>query len=68
MHPQDDGPRTSFILGNVILGAAAVMLLFFAPLWERFGIWALLFWMVMAALGVYFISRSSDPSQSGPPN
>ncbi|MFO8152271.1 hypothetical protein [Thioalkalivibrio sp.] len=68
MHPQDDGPRTSFILGNVILGAAAVMLLFFGPLWERFGIWALLFWMVMAALGVYFISRSSDPSQSGPPN
>lgn len=68
MQPQDDGPRTYFILGNVILALAAVMLLFFGTLWEQFGIWALLLWMVMAVLGVYFISRSSDPSQPGPPN
>jgi len=68
MQPHDDGPRTYFILGNVILALAAVMLLFFGTLWEQFGIWALLVWMVMAVLGVYFISRSSDPSQPGPPN
>ncbi len=68
MQPQDDGPRTFFFLGNAILALAAVMLFFFGTLWEQFGIWALLVWMVMAVLGVYFISRSSDPSPPGPPN
>jgi len=68
MHSQDDGPRTSFILGNVILAAAAVMLLFFGPLWEQFGVWALFVWMLMAVLGVYFISRDSGSQPPGPPN
>lgn len=68
MRPPDDGPNVFFLLGNVILGLAAVMLFFFGTLWEQFGIWALLVWMVMAVLGVYFISRSSDPSPPGPPN
>jgi len=68
MHSQDDGPRTTFILGNVILAAAAVMLLFFGPLWEQFGIWALFVWMLMAVLGVYFISQDSGSQPPGPPN
>jgi membrane protein implicated in regulation of membrane protease activity len=68
MQSQDDGPQIYFILGNVILAAAAVMLFFFGPLWEQFGLAALLFWMVLAALGVYFITRSRDPSPPGPPN
>jgi hypothetical protein len=68
MQPQDDGPRTSFILGNVILAAAAVMLLFFGTLWEQLGIWSLFIWMVMAALGVYFISRDTGSPPPGPPH
>ncbi len=68
MHSQDDGPRTSFILGNVILALAAVMLLFFGTLWEQFGIWALFLWMLMAVLGVYFISQDSGSQPPGPPN
>jgi hypothetical protein len=68
MKPQDDGPRTYFLLGNVILALAAVMLFFFGTLWESFGAWALVAWMALAVLGVYFISRSNDPSPPGPPN
>jgi membrane protein implicated in regulation of membrane protease activity len=68
MKPKDDGPKTYFLLGNVILATAAVMLFFFGTLWEQFGVWALMAWMALAVLGVYFISRSSDPSPPGPPN
>ncbi len=68
MQPQDEGPSTHFIIGNVILGFAAVMLLFFGALWEHLGVWALFLWMVMAVVGVYFISKDSGPSHSGPPN
>jgi hypothetical protein len=68
MKRQDDGPRTQFLLGNVILALAALMLFFFGSLWEQFGVWALVAWMAMAVLGVYFISRSNDPSPPGPPN
>ncbi|AHE98149.1 hypothetical protein [Thioalkalivibrio paradoxus] len=68
MATQDDGTRSYFILGNVILGVAAVMLFFFGPLWEHLGIWALFLWMVLAALGVYLISTSSGSSPPGPPN
>lgn len=68
MRPRDNGPRTSFILGNVILAVAALMLLFFGTLWERLGVWALGIWMVMAVLGVYFISRDDGAPPAGPPN
>jgi hypothetical protein len=68
MQNRDDGTRLYFILGNVILGLAAVMLFFFGTLWEHLGVVALVIWMVMAALGVYFISRGRDPSPPGPPN
>jgi len=68
MMQPDDGSRTFFILGNVILGIAAVMLFFFGSLWEKLGVWSLLLWMVLAVLGVFFIAKDRDPSPPGPPN
>lgn len=64
----DDGSRSLFFLGNVILAGAAIMLLFFGTLWEYLGVWALFLWMVMAVLGVYLIVKDRDPSPPGPPN
>jgi len=68
MQTPDDGSRVNFILGNVILAAAALMLFFFGTLWEQLGAWALVLWMALAALGVYLISTGRDPSPPGPPN
>ena len=66
MQPEDDRKRRDFLLGNLILGLAALILLFMGPLWERLGVWALILWMVLAALGVYLITKDKDPSP-GPP-
>jgi hypothetical protein len=68
MQVQQDSRRIHFVLGNIILGLAAVMLLFIGSLWEHLGIWALLLWMVLAIVGVYFISKDATPPPSGPPN
>lgn len=65
--PQSRGP-SNVLIGNILLGAAAVMLLFFVRLWEAMGVFALLLWMAVAAIGVYFIVRDKDSNPPGPPN
>lgn len=59
MTPEPQKQR-NFILGNGLLALAALAIFFFGPLWERFGIGALVGWMVLAALGVYFVTRDRD--------
>lgn len=59
--------RLRFILGNVILGLAAAMLLFLERLWALLGAWSLVLWMVMAAAGVYLITRDKDGGPGDPP-
>jgi hypothetical protein len=66
MQTDEDRKRRDFILGNLILGCAALMLLFMGPLWERLGVWALILWMILAALGVYLITKDKD-QDPGPP-
>lgn len=66
MQTDEDRKRRDFILGNVILGLAALILLFMGPLWERLGVWALILWMILAALGVYLITKDKD-QHPGPP-
>jgi type IV secretory pathway TrbD component len=65
--PQSRGP-SNVLIGNILLGAAAVMLLFFVRLWETMGVFALLLWMAVAALGVYFIVTDKGSKPPGPPN
>jgi hypothetical protein len=64
---QSRGP-SNVLIGNILLGAAAVMLLFFVRLWETMGVFALLLWMAVAALGVYFIVTDKGSKPPGPPN
>ncbi|WP_019625490.1 hypothetical protein [Thioalkalivibrio sp. ALJT] len=66
----DNGSRrpSNFVIGNIFLGAAALMLFFFVALWEYLGVVALLLWMALAAIGVYFIVKDKDINPGGPPN
>lgn len=59
MTPESE-KRRDFLLGNALLALAALAILFFGPLWERFGVGALVGWMVLAALGVYFVTRDNE--------
>ncbi|MGM0554412.1 MAG: hypothetical protein ACQETK_11640 [Pseudomonadota bacterium] len=64
----DSRRPSNFVIGNIFLGVAALMLLFFVSLWEILGVVALLLWMVLAAVGVYFIFKDKDINPGGPPN
>jgi len=66
----DPAPRrpSNFVIGNIFLGAAALMLFFFVALWELIGVVALFLWMALAAIGVYFIVKDKDITPGGPPN
>ena len=68
MSPLEDRKRLHFILGNVILALAAVMLLFMGQMWELIGGWALILWMAMAAGGVYLVAKDKDIGPRGPPD
>jgi hypothetical protein len=68
MTPSEDRKRLHFILGNVVLALAALMLLFMGRLWEMLGAWSLILWMVMAAGGVYLIAKDRDVGPPGPPD
>ncbi|WP_018860582.1 MULTISPECIES: hypothetical protein [unclassified Thioalkalivibrio] len=66
----DNGSRrpSNFVIGNIFLAAAALMLFFFVTLWEYLGVIALVLWMALAAIGVYFIVKDKDINPGGPPN
>lgn len=66
--PDSSGRPSNFVIGNILLGLAALMLFFFVPLWELMGVVALFLWMVLAAAGVYFIVKDKDITPGGPPN
>lgn len=53
MKPERFGNR--FLAGNVLLGLALASLLFMGPLSQAIGFWAVILWMVLAAVGVYLI-------------
>lgn len=57
-------PRSKFMIGNILLAIALGTLLFMGSLSERFGFWAVVLWMVLAAAGIYFImADKSDPAE-----
>jgi hypothetical protein len=46
---------TRFWIGNAILAVALISLFYMGPLSERLGIWAMVLWMILAAVGMYFL-------------
>lgn len=62
----EKGPE--FWIGNVLLGLAMVMLLFLEQLWAVMGSWALGLWMVLAAGGMYLVTKDKGPPGANMPN
>jgi len=61
MQEPERGPN--FVMGNIILTVCVVMLLFMGSLWEQLGAGALVLWMVLAGVGMYFImGEKSNPN------
>lgn len=63
---KEKGPE--FLIGNVLLGLAMVMLLFLQQLWTIMGSWALGLWMVLAAAGMYLVTKDKGPPGANMPN
>ena len=60
------GHTPSFWLGNILLGLALVLMLFMSDLWAHIGSWAMGLWMVIAAAGMYLITKDKGPSSNMP--
>ena len=58
----DDGKSGAFWLGNLILAAALLMLLYMNTLWEMMGGFAMILWIGIVAVGVYFLMEKSNLS------
>lgn len=50
--------NTNFWIGNGLLAAALLILLFMGTLSEMLGVGAVILWMALAAAGTYFIMKS----------
>ncbi|MBK9325338.1 MAG: hypothetical protein IPN00_03020 [Hydrogenophilales bacterium] len=58
------GPE--FWIGNALLGLSLIMLIFLGALWEALGVWAMMLWMVLAGVGMYFVTRDKGPGSNLP--
>lgn len=57
--------RPKFWIGNAILAVAMLMLFFMGRLSDVLGLWAVVLWMVVAAVGMGLVM--SDKSEPPPP-
>lgn len=64
MNHQHNSP--AFWLGNALLAIALVMLIFLGSLWESLGIMTMVIWMILAGLGMYFVTRDKGPGDHMP--
>ncbi len=53
MEEDKHGPK--FWLGNTLLGISLLVLFFMGVISEYLGIWAMILWMGLAGLGMYFV-------------
>jgi len=58
------GPE--FWIGNALLGLSLIMLIFLGALWEALGVWAMMLWMILAGVGMYFVTRDKGPGSNLP--
>jgi hypothetical protein len=63
---EDPKQRTNFWLGNGLLAAALLSLFFLGPLSELLGAGAMMIWMGLAGVGMYFIMKDKGPQSGGP--
>lgn len=59
---QDSKNNPGFIVGNILLGLALLMLMFIDSLWAALGGWAMGLWMVLAGLGMYLVMTEKRTS------
>ncbi len=52
----------NFMLGNLVLAVALLVLLYLGKLWEQFGALAMVIWVALVAVGVLLVSKG----QAGP--
>ncbi len=57
---EDPKKSRNFWLGNALLGLALVILLFMERLWQIMGVGAMVLWVVVAAIGAYFLMKDRD--------
>lgn len=62
----DPKQPANFWIGNALLGASMVLLIFLGQLWEALGVWAMALWMALAGFGMYFVTRDKGPSSNLP--
>ena len=58
----NDEKGGAFWLGNAILAVALLMLLYMNTLWEMMGGAAMILWIGVVAVGVYFLMEKSNSS------
>lgn len=58
---QDPKQRKNFWIGNSLLGVALFSLFFMGPLSEIMGMWAMILWMALAGVGMYFVMQDKGP-------
>lgn len=56
----------NFWLGNGILAVALLLVLFMGSLWEVMGRGAMVLWVILVAVGVYFLMKDKDDSPGTP--
>jgi len=62
----DSNHNATFWLGNTLLGVALMMLLFLDSLWQNLGSWAMGLWMLLAAVGMYLVTKDKGPGTNMP--
>lgn len=60
------GPR--FWIGNALLATALLSLFFMGPLSDNMGVWAMVLWMVLAGIGMYFLMTDKSEAPPGMPD
>lgn len=58
---QEETRGTKFWAGNAVLGVALLTLLYIGPLWERFGVLAMVVWAILAGFGAYLLLSKEGP-------
>ncbi len=56
----------SFWIGNALLGLSLVLLIFLGSLWEVLGAGAMVLWMILAGVGMYFVMKDKGPGNNMP--
>ena len=62
MQPHTRKTSRNFLLGNIVLGVALVVLLLMGKLWELVGVFAMVLWVALVAIGIYLLlSDKGEP-------